>query len=209
MTLLRFVRANVLVLALVGYGGNASARYLQPEPLLQRPNYVQAMARQGYSSNPYAYALNNPIQSTDPSGLYSVSGGCDDEQRRLREAIERIRRLRESQNQCSSYLNNVAKLDPRALNEGPIGPNILIEPDLRGSYTSWNGDIHLTAADVGNYNVVLHEFAHYGDIASSGALNVALRGRRAVEALGVGAEQSCTGRSGSGSEWMRSRQWPW
>lgn len=46
-----------------------SGRYLSPEPLLQDPGYIRGMARQGFSTPTYAYALNNPVRYTDPDGL--------------------------------------------------------------------------------------------------------------------------------------------
>ena len=46
--------------------------YLSPEPYLQRPGYVASMAQQGVSVPTYAYANNNPITNSDPTGLNSV-----------------------------------------------------------------------------------------------------------------------------------------
>lgn len=59
--------AGLLVLA--GYGGDASARYLSPEPYLQNPRWVAEQARAGYSTPAYAYARNNPVHFRDPTGL--------------------------------------------------------------------------------------------------------------------------------------------
>lgn len=56
-------------LLIVFVGGSAWARYLQPEPLLQNPRYVQYMAYQGHSVPAYSYALNNPIRWVDLNGL--------------------------------------------------------------------------------------------------------------------------------------------
>lgn len=44
------------------------SRYLSPEPLLQDPAYVSAMAERGMSVPTYAYALNNPQRYVDPDG---------------------------------------------------------------------------------------------------------------------------------------------
>lgn len=46
-----------------------SRRYLQPEPLLQEPNWVRGESQQGFSAPTYAYARNNPLKNTDPTGL--------------------------------------------------------------------------------------------------------------------------------------------
>ena len=44
-------------------------KYLQPEPLLQDPMYLQGTAVQGQSVPAYAYAFNNPIDVVDEDGL--------------------------------------------------------------------------------------------------------------------------------------------
>jgi RHS repeat-associated protein len=46
-----------------------SGRYLQPEPLYQNPEAVQAYAVAGYPLNAYAYAANNLLRFVDPTGL--------------------------------------------------------------------------------------------------------------------------------------------
>jgi hypothetical protein len=50
------------------YGETASEQLKQPEPLLQNPEYVVAMAKAGHSLPAYAYALNNPLYFTDVDG---------------------------------------------------------------------------------------------------------------------------------------------
>jgi hypothetical protein len=51
-------------------------RYLQPEPLLQSPYYSLLMAMEGQSTPTYAYALNNPVHYTDPTGLCPPGSSC-------------------------------------------------------------------------------------------------------------------------------------
>jgi hypothetical protein len=46
--------------------------YLQPEPLLQDPDFVAAMAGEGRSTPAYAYAFNNPVMYWDEDGLYPM-----------------------------------------------------------------------------------------------------------------------------------------
>jgi hypothetical protein len=58
----------VALAAVVGIGGDAYARYLQPEPLMQNPKAVVAYAMRGIQLNPYAYAASNPLSYADPNG---------------------------------------------------------------------------------------------------------------------------------------------
>ncbi|WP_239014657.1 RHS repeat-associated core domain-containing protein [Archangium violaceum] len=44
-------------------------RYLQPEPMLQKPAIVRDYARQSRMLTPYAYALNNPLLFADKDGF--------------------------------------------------------------------------------------------------------------------------------------------
>ncbi len=44
-------------------------RYLQPEPMMQSPDYVQGMALAGHSVPVYVYALSNSLSFTDSTGL--------------------------------------------------------------------------------------------------------------------------------------------
>lgn len=48
-------------------------RYLSPEPLLQSPAYIIAMASSGLPAPTYAYAANSPLRYADRNGLYFVS----------------------------------------------------------------------------------------------------------------------------------------
>lgn len=52
-------------------------QYLSPDPLLQSPAYVRLMAQTGATTPTYAYAQNNPIKYTDPTGLFSWIGECE------------------------------------------------------------------------------------------------------------------------------------
>ncbi|HEY3445059.1 MAG TPA: RHS repeat-associated core domain-containing protein [Myxococcales bacterium] len=48
-------------------------RYLQPEPLMTSPKGFAEAATSGAALLPYAYAANNPLRYTDPTGLYFVA----------------------------------------------------------------------------------------------------------------------------------------
>ncbi|WP_141323142.1 RHS repeat-associated core domain-containing protein [Myxococcus sp. AB025B] len=52
-------------------------RYLQPEPILQNPIFVQKRALEGMSVPAYAYANNNALYFTDTNGLYSKHPKCE------------------------------------------------------------------------------------------------------------------------------------
>ncbi|MEQ1737735.1 MAG: RHS repeat-associated core domain-containing protein, partial [Rhodoglobus sp.] len=58
------------------YSPFLGSRYLSPEPLLQRPGWVKREAEQGYATPTYAYARNNPVRHTDPTGLNSLMFGA-------------------------------------------------------------------------------------------------------------------------------------
>ncbi|WP_338873656.1 RHS repeat-associated core domain-containing protein [Myxococcus stipitatus] len=51
------------------YYDASNGRYLQPEPMVQNPRYLRAVAKDGHSVPAYAYALNNPLHFADPDGL--------------------------------------------------------------------------------------------------------------------------------------------
>lgn len=60
----------LVVMGVVVLGGDASARYLSPDPILQNPKAVRMSVMQGQSLPTYSYALNNPMRYTDPNGLW-------------------------------------------------------------------------------------------------------------------------------------------
>jgi RHS repeat-associated protein len=60
-------------------------RYLQPEPMAANPQYIKGMAQSGMSVPVYAYAFNNPLHFTDPTGLYGTNS-CDYYRQRCQES---------------------------------------------------------------------------------------------------------------------------
>ncbi|NTX35868.1 RHS repeat-associated core domain-containing protein [Myxococcus sp. CA033] len=61
--------------------------YLQPEPLLKDPRWVASSAKRGTASvSTYAYGASNPVHNTDPSGLYTLAGYCQNWDQGLRRA---------------------------------------------------------------------------------------------------------------------------
>ena len=48
------------------------SRYLSPEPMLQDPKWVGEELQSGHQVPVYAYAGNNPIAYSDPTGLYPL-----------------------------------------------------------------------------------------------------------------------------------------
>ncbi len=79
------------------YYSGAQGRFTSPDPLLNsgRPWEPQ-------SWNRYAYALNNPLKFTDPTGLYewgACSGSdkdCDSYRKRFRESLSYLKTARDS-----------------------------------------------------------------------------------------------------------------
>ncbi|MDP2272661.1 MAG: hypothetical protein Q8K32_18140 [Archangium sp.] len=78
------VRARAAASRETRWGNSAEVRrsaaglsqYLSPEPLLQNPNWVMGEALDGHSVPVYAYAGNNPVRNTDPTGLFKLQDPC-------------------------------------------------------------------------------------------------------------------------------------
>lgn len=58
------------------YYDPSTGRYLSPEPLLQDPTWVKEELKLGAQVAAYAYASNNPVVNSDPSGLFVRRGTC-------------------------------------------------------------------------------------------------------------------------------------
>lgn len=64
---------------------SSTGRYLSPEPLLQKPDWVASELQSGHQVPAYSYARNNPVGTTDPTGLAPpptpsrnpYGGGCN------------------------------------------------------------------------------------------------------------------------------------
>lgn len=74
----------------------ALCRFLSPDPIVQAPDNSQ-------NFNRYSYCLNNPLRYTDPTGLIVTYGEDDDN--RLYEFIQDLRRISKLFNQLYTYLN--------------------------------------------------------------------------------------------------------
>lgn len=53
------------------------SQYLSPEPLLQSPGYLAAMAARGVQVPSFAYAANNPLRYLDDDGLRPINTLAD------------------------------------------------------------------------------------------------------------------------------------
>lgn len=70
------VTVAMSVLASVGFAGISWARYLAPEPMLERPEAAKSRAQDGLSTPVYAYAANNPVANVDEDGLLPWRWNC-------------------------------------------------------------------------------------------------------------------------------------
>jgi hypothetical protein len=53
-----------------------SRKYLSPEPMLQKPDFVKLAASEAMSLPTYSYAANNPLTYVDPTGKYYWAKAC-------------------------------------------------------------------------------------------------------------------------------------
>jgi hypothetical protein len=68
MSLFQITLRAIVLLVLIGFSHNASARFISPDPLfLENP---ELCAKSPTECNLYSYAKNNPLKYTDPTGMY-------------------------------------------------------------------------------------------------------------------------------------------
>ncbi|WP_158623879.1 RHS repeat-associated core domain-containing protein [Corallococcus llansteffanensis] len=77
------------------YYDPSMGRYLQPEPLLQRPEWLEGRLFSGLATPAYSYAGNNPIGRKDPNGLFDTGSSTkpDEECQGWSEALKRARKI--------------------------------------------------------------------------------------------------------------------
>lgn len=126
-----------------------AGRYLSPEPMLVRPDFVLSSASEGSATPSYAYANNNPLKNTDPTGLYSVVGSCANWSRALALAKTWAGCVggRQLACNCQDTLASCGGCNICAILEDGQGPLALISsapgfvqnPETRAWSAGWNG----------------------------------------------------------------------
>jgi RHS repeat-associated protein len=86
------------------YYDPGTGRYLQPEPLLQSGSYLRDQSSQGVTSiPPYAYAQNNPIAYSDPTGFeVAPEKSCEESVSKM---LDKMKRALESNKGCRCLSN--------------------------------------------------------------------------------------------------------
>jgi hypothetical protein len=83
--------------------------YLAFEPLLHKPLYLKAMARNSGSGLTYGYAENEPILKSDPTGLFVTGTACGGYSRAARIAWKRAGCEKEKCNDKDSCRNQLLR----------------------------------------------------------------------------------------------------
>nr|WP_255203446.1 RHS repeat-associated core domain-containing protein [Myxococcus sp. AM011] len=145
-----------------------TGKYLQPEPIMRKPGFVKAKALQGTGALAYAYANNNAVGFTDPSGLYtvdkecklgatndmqirvkSVAGGISD--KCLRDCV--VKRVDSMRFQCAGdYFQEVCK-DPARIAVGRLGESCN-RPESKAAWCN------RPCSDESAISAIVHEAAH-------------------------------------------------